>query len=417
MQFVQLTKRLALWTFQRRMLMAAQIACLCLIFAPYGDQLSRFVGLPFLLLLAGFGLLSPGRQSVVYSNVLLACFVYLAAMTLASLIAADAPQADVWRQFRISVLIVAFLATTGSLVAAFPAFLRVLFPIVGTVGALSAAINIFLFYEYMVPASSSLLDFRLIASIGMPDYANSTNISATYAVLFVGVVCTILRTRPAVWLRAILAVDATILATGMLLTQARSAWLGSFVGLAILALTGSRRTRVAGIAMLLAAIVISLANPVLREALMARGSSSRFEVWSKFIGLIAARPLVGYGSFSPVGIIAAGYYFLDQAHNLVLSAWFRGGIASAFAMMYILFGGTYWSYRYWALTGEVIPLCVMTTIVSAGMLDYQLLATYPAWPWVTFWLPFGLSIGAEMAWRIKTRQLLRDPPVSCDVVR
>ena len=37
----------------------------------------------------------------------------------------------------------------------------------------------------------------------------------------------------------------------------------------------------------------------------------------------------------------------------------------------------------------------MTTIVTAAMFDYQLLATYPAWPRVTFWLPFGLSIGAE----------------------
>ena len=162
--------------------MAAQIACLCLIFAPYGDQLSRSVGLPFLLLMAGFGLLSPGRQSVAYSHVLLACIVYLVAMTLASLAAADAPLADVWRQFRISVLIVAFLAITGSLVAAFPGFPRVLFLVLGTVGALSAAINIFLFSKYMVPTGSSLFDFRLIASIGMPAYANSTNISATYAV-------------------------------------------------------------------------------------------------------------------------------------------------------------------------------------------------------------------------------------------
>jgi hypothetical protein len=25
--------------------------------------------------------------------------------------------------------------------------------------------------------------------------------------------------------------------------------------------------------------------------------------------------------------------------------------------------------------------------------------TYPNWPWVTFWLPFGLAAGAEMALR------------------
>jgi O-antigen ligase len=86
----------------------------------------------------------------------------------------------------------------------------------------------------------------------MPAYANSTNISATYAVLFVGIVAVILRSRQPIYLKAVLAVDAAILAVGILLTQARSAWLASLVGVAILALTGSRRTRVAGIAMLLA---------------------------------------------------------------------------------------------------------------------------------------------------------------------
>ena len=307
-QLVQLTKRLALWTFQRRILMAAQIVCLCLLFLPYGDRLSRSVGLPFLLLIAGLGLLSPGRKSVVYSNVLVACVVYLTAMALASLAAADAPLLDVWRQFRISVLIVAFLVVTGSLVAAFPAFPRVLFLTLGTAGALNAVINIFLFFKYMVADASRWTDIRLITSIGMPEYANATNISATYAILFVAVVSTIFRTWPTVWLRVILVIDATILAVGILLTQARSAWLASLVGLAILAVTGPRRTRVAGIVVLLAAIAFSLATPVVREALMARGSSFRFEVWSKFIDLIAARPLVGYGSFSPLGIIADGTF-------------------------------------------------------------------------------------------------------------
>ena len=42
---------------------------------------------------------------------------------------------------------------------------------------------------------------------------------------------------------------------------------------------------------------------------------------------------------------------------------------------------------------------VMATIAVAGMFDYQLMVTAPTWPWVTFWLPFGLAIGAEMAVR------------------
>ena len=142
---------------------------------------------------------------------------------------------------------------------------------------------------------------------------------------------------------------------------------------------------------------------------MQRGSGYRFEVWTKFLELIGERPLTGYGPFSPIGIKLDSGAFIDQAHNLMLSAWFRGGIVGAAAMAFILFGGIYWGRRYWASTGDVVPLCVMVTIVTAGMFDYQLLVTYPTWPWVTFWVPFGLCIGAEMAWRNARSERLQQP--------
>ena len=95
----------------------------------------------------------------------------------------------------------------------------------------------------------------------------------------------------------------------------------------------------------------------------------------------------------------------------MLSAWFRGGIVGACAMGFILCGGILWARRYWLCHGDVVPLCVMVTIAMAGMFDYQLLVTYPTWPWVTFWLPFGLCVGAEMATR-KAQQGASDASAS-----
>jgi O-Antigen ligase len=405
-----IVKQTALWTFEHRMLAVAHIAFLALIFFPDGDRISRTAGLPFLLLMAGLGLISPGRRSLTYSNVLLACAVYLLALLGASLADADASWAAIWREFRISTLILMFVAITGSLVSAFPSFPRWLFLGVGTIAALAAAANIYLFFEYLVPAEGvSLSEIRLLASIGMPEYANSTNISATYAVMLAGVVAT-LTAWPPLWQRALLMVDATVLGAGVLLTQARSAYVAMLMVFAVLLTTSARRYRYLALGTLAVACVVTFAFPVAREVVFARGESFRLEVWSKFADLIMQRPWLGYGPFDPTTIVVGDGYILDQAHNLVLSAWFRGGIAGAVAMAFIICGGIVWSHRHWTETGSPIPLAVMTAIATAGMFDYQLLVTYPTWPWPTFWLPFGLSIGAEMASRLRAQARLdRDP--------
>lgn len=398
--------RVALWTFEHRMLAAAHIGFVALILLPGGEWLSRYLGLPVLLLMAGFGLLSPGRRSLVYSNVLLACALYLVAMTMASLVEGDVSWSEVGRQFRVSVLIVAFLAITGSLVAAFPNFPRWLFLGAGTVCAAIAAANIYLFVQYLpnLPGTS-VSEFRLISRIGMDEYYNSTNISATYAVMFIGVAASLSYERIRSWKSSILILDAGILGTGILLTQARSAILATFIGLIVLSFRFSRRSRWSLVAVAATAICAGFAIPAIREAILARGTSLRFEVWQQFLGLIMQKPWFGFGSFSPAGITTGDGIFLDQAHNLVLSAWFRGGVASAAAMAFILVAGILWCRRHWQASGDIVPLSVAAVILTAGMFDYQLMATYPTWPWVTFWLPFGLSIGAEMAARIDRRRL------------
>jgi hypothetical protein len=369
-----------------------------------------------MLVMAGLGLLSPGRRYVVYSSVLVACLIYLVGMDVASLSEVDVSTGQVWRQVRISPLIFAFLMTTGSLVAAFPSYTRWLFLAVGTAAAASAAINIGLYFVYLAPEHiRTLAQVRLLASIGMPEYANSTNISATYAVFFAGVAGTMLYSQVTRLQRAILAVDAAVLFSAVLLTQARSAWLAVLASLVVLMLVASRRIRWTSICVLLVAGVAVFAVPVLRETIFARGDSYRLEIWTRFVEFSWGRPLLGFGSFSPIGVTLKHGRFIDQAHNLVLSAWFRGGLASGLAMAWMLLGSLYWSRRFWSLTGNAVPLSVMTATFTAGMFDYQLMITHPTWPWLTFWLPFGLGIGAEMAWRIRSRETADQHPASAVV--
>jgi O-antigen ligase len=404
----------AAWVYHRELLKAATLIFLAVIFFSQSGAEARTLFYAALLPLAGIGLLSPGRRYLANSVVLWACLVYLLAMLVASAVQPDAQLEDVWDQFQQSTLIVAYLLIVASLVACYPHFPRQLFLFVGIAVAISAALNIYLFFAHLAPAGDlAVQHYRLKSSIGMAAYANSTNISATYAVFFIGTLATLARAELSTRIRYVLALGCAVLLVAVALTQSRSALVAVLAGMIVLALTASSRNVLRGTLAMLAGVVCALAIPVVRHVLFLRGSGHRFEVWAKFWPLIEKHPLTGYGSFSPLGITLDNGTFLDQAHNLVLSGWFRGGIVSAVAMAAILAGGLYWSWRYWRATRQIVPLSVMVTIATAGMFDYQLLVTYPNWPWVTFWLPFGLCAGAEMAWR-NLQRVKRGNPGSLD---
>lgn len=391
---------LALRSYQYHLLSVAAMVLVIAIFFSQGYSPARFV-LHFLVLpVSALGLCSPGRRNLRLSYVLLACVVYLVTMLVASAMQPEITLDQLWQQLRSSAYITAFLLIIASLVASYPRFTRYFFLIVGTAVAINILINIYLYFQYVAPFPyRALAQYRLKTLLGMRDYANATNVSATYAVFFMGVIATAVRRDLPSWARRALVFAALVLLVGVLLTQARSALTAVTVGTVLLVLTLSRRTQTVGAVIGLTIAIAMAGVPAIERAVTMRGSSFRFEVWTKFVDLIEAKPVFGYGPWSQAGIKLDSGAFLDQAHNLVLSGWFRGGILAAAAMLFILVGGIYWARRYWRATGNIAPLCVMVTIAIAGMVDYQLLPTDPTWPWVTFWLPIGLAAGAEMAWR------------------
>ncbi len=341
-----------------------------------------------------------GRLDLVWSMVLTAAFVYLFSLCISSWLQADAVQKNVDAQWLNAASIMIFMTIVAFSVASFDAFLTRLVFVLCMIVALSALINTAAFL-FGLPSLGDLISVRLINRLGMPGYFNSTNVSATYAVFFIAAAAIVVDGRVSRGTRFWLVPAALMLLVATLLTQSRGAYFGVFVGLCIL-LPKVLRTlgrRVAGLlaAGVVVAAIVFATMPQAQSVLAARGSSYRPEIWSIYADRALQRPLRGYGSLSDISIKLSNEVEIDQPHNLVLSAQVRGGLFGALAMIVLLIGSLYWSARYTRAFDNVLPLAVISTVASVGLFDYNLLITPLNWPWVTFWLPFAICAGAEIA--------------------
>lgn len=372
------------------------------IFVTQGDSLALAIFQFVLLPLSGLSLAYKKPTGFRFSLIFLGCVCYLIFMLIATIINLDDLSREIWKQLYRSIYISIFILVVSGCISSHVSFVYFLFISSGLAAAFSALFNIYYFMKSIDDAlPTGFLCCRMTTVLGMPAYANSTNISATYAVFFVGIFATAVTARIGLSLRIFLLCLAAVLLLAIVATQSRSGLVAAAVGAASLIVTFRPQIRTILFAVALLAAMLVFWIPPIRELILSRGLSYRPEVWRLFLDLIAERPFLGYGSLSPVGVTISIGSFLDQAHNLVLSAWFRGGLASAAAMTIILVGGLYWTWRYWVACRQIVPLCVMATITAAGMFDYQLMITDPTWPWVTFWLPFALAVGAEVSVRAR----------------
>lgn len=348
-----------------------------------------------------------GRVVFAFSVILIATFIYLLAINLSDSSQPGALRRVLDRQWLYAGQILAFMVCFAFAIGRWRDFLPRFVAAFSTLVAASALYNIVTYLSGInlsnFEAARDLPVLRLVNSLGMPGYTNSTNISATYALLCVASAAVIVDSRPSRLTRYGLIPVALILLSAVILTQSRSAYFGVIVGLVLVLWTASRALRrVAlisfGAGVALAAIVLML-TPQVRDTIASRGASHRPEIWKVFADKALQKPLLGYGGLSNIDIKLSDGTPIDQPHNLVLSAQVRGGIFAALAMVTLLAGSLYWSARFLKLRGEVIPLVMIATIATTGMFDYNLLITPVTWPWVTFWLPFGICAGAEIVVR------------------
>ena len=147
------------------------------------------------------------------SIVFWAVAAYLLAMGLSSLAATDIPAPEIKRHFRLIPAILAYLIIVA-LLASDRTTLKHLMLVCCVVLAISAAINVAGFLlKWPLPAPFTSNYSRFVAALGMPNYYNSTNISAPYAIYCLGALAALTRSdlkksrarrfsrrRPSCWL-------------------------------------------------------------------------------------------------------------------------------------------------------------------------------------------------------------------------
>lgn len=421
---------LARWNRSYGLLFAAYVACLAAIFLTNHLYLAHRIYLVFVLplaLLAAFDLtyrrptlsITPTASgsgvrlfAMGRSMIFAALAVYLIMLLVSSIVRPEGSSHLINRQFFLTLQVLSFLLITAMLVVYRPGFVTSLFLVMAPVVALSALINMIGFLSPVPLASLAehLPQYRLMAkTVGMLEYWNATNVSITYAIFFIAAVATATSRDIRFPQRLFLALCALVLLTATLMTQARSALIAMLMGLLVIAGTASRLV-MGGIAVAAGgALALAVAVPTISNAVLTRGFSERPELWSHYLAMAAERPWLGRGIWANIDTVLQGGLKVDQAHNIVLSAQIRGGALAAAAMAFAILAGLYWAARHWRKTGQVTPLAVLATMTTAGMMDYEILVTFPTWPYVTFWLPFGLCIGAEMAIRTAPAQYRASP--------
>jgi O-antigen ligase len=371
------------------------------------NQVYDFLVLPIGIVVA----YSFARRTVLTSTTFWAVAAYLLALGFSSLFLANIPSRDIATHFRSIPLILSFLIVTAYLTSR-P---RVEFAqvILGCtlIVAISALINMVSFVIQQPVSLADIRHYRLAAALGMPGYFNSTNISATYAIYCMAGFA-LLIDETSRWNRALMAAAATLLSAAVMMTQSRGAYIALVAGAFVLSVGLSMTSRLILMAAMVvvagaAALAVDLV-PHVADIVIARGSSYRPELWASYLAMAAERPLFGYGIQADISRVMADGTVIDQPHNIVLSALIRGGVAGAAAMTILIASGLYWAARYWWQSNNIIPLCLLVTMATASMFDYQLLATGATWPWVTFWFPISACIAAEGLVRGSTK-LPSDP--------
>ncbi len=203
-----------------------------------------------------------------------------------------------------------------------------------------------------------------------------------------------------------------MVAIALVLTFGRGGWVGGVVGLMIVVATARpslrRLTVMAGAAAgLIAAIVLAIAvfgaggSPIAHSTAArlvslldptAGTGAIRLHIWKDTLGLIASRPLVGYGPDN-FGLVFPAFQtgswsrlsLIDESHSELLQIVATQGILglAVFAWLCIAFVRLWWTGRHQLLAGGILGGCVaylLTLLVN--------FSTVPAA------LPFWIFVGA-----------------------
>jgi O-antigen ligase len=207
-----------------------------------------------------------------------------------------------------------------------------------------------------------------------------------------------------------------VIATGLVLTFSRGAWLGACLGAGVLLLLGRSRGLLIGIAA--AALVVTVTIPSLAprwqwhldrlgEIAVLEGPFSRFAVWRIVPAIVASHPVIGtglgtfrfaYGERTGQGAALSEMPF---AHNLLLNAAAETGVLGLAALIVFVvagFGAAVRWHRRSAVNGEdravsATVLAALTGLVGQQMVDGTVMGVHIA---IALFALMGLAAAGDL---------------------
>lgn len=183
-----------------------------------------------------------------------------------------------------------------------------------------------------------------------------------------------------------------LMATGLLLTYSRSAWIALFTAVfVLLAVRRSERAWQRLVLLLVVALgVVIAAYPELTE----RGLSFRPQIFKYAIGLIAQHPWLGWGlgaSFT-IPVEAGTGMFQVHTHNLFTQVAVELGLPGLLLWLAVWLG---LGWRAWHLRQEPVGRVILGLWLFASVMvqfDLPHLIDSPRPGWLILWLPLALSL-------------------------
>lgn len=382
------------------------IASFCLVYLMPNIWAARtlffYITIPLALIGLNFALL----RATLRHPIFLLTTIYFLILILTSLAAPDVRARAIGDHLLQSVRILLLFIVTADLIQRDDTFLKTFGLFLSASAAIAATINMLMFYDTARLASGPILTIRLQGIPGTQVYYNSNVVGVIYAVACVAGASLLASYRLSRLEAGGVIVAAFILFVATVLTQSRGSILGAIAGLGVIALLGADRRQLVRLGLSTAVVLAALLiwTPVI-EMMAVRGASLRPMVWSHYWDMAQQRPWFGYGLSYDVTLRHHGDILLN-AHNIILSALVRGGILAAATLLCLVGTCCYLSWTAWRANRVMTPVALMVVGIVATAVDHEMTATSLGWPWLLFWIPVAVCLGASMRERSSPRQAL-----------
>jgi hypothetical protein len=232
---------------------------------------------------------------------------------------------------------------------------------------------------------------------------NVNVVGSLYGAAAVAAVAAALRVQGVGW-RFMAAAIALICATCVVLSGSRTAMIG-LLGAGLAFGVGANWRVVVGVLVGFGGVfaVLQLAGVTSIEGLIARGGSSRLEIWWLTLPMILDAPWLGAGSAAGYVVVPPDGVSHHKAHNVFVgTAYHLGGVG--LSLLVLLTGHALWSALRRAIDGRAEYLAALTFGCAVLGSNGHTLVDQPQVSWFVFWLPLLLLVQGQFAERASEPQ-------------